>query len=443
MKKTKLAHLSSKVANAFSQLVILLVVPVAFSIDDQGYYFLFASIIAMQYILELGSTQVFAIKISALTKASRHEASDSTQNIFKTDKMMQRQKSLRLIIDLAALLFTIISLLFFVLSTIVAFFLIDPVNIKSGGSLLLTWVIYAFFAALSIKFNSFLMIAESLGFMAKSSKIRALTYLLSCIGFVFFAILTNSLYSVIALPLISCASVLMFLKSNTQLSSIFNRKRSDRKMLLFSWWKKYIYPVQWRMAVSWICGYASFSLVNLFIFKSLGSESLAIYGFSASLFTGISQLAISPVMAILPNLSSLYAESKFNARFSIFKKSLLQAILIYTSSSLLLFITIIMFISRTSILEGRILNINNLLILAFSYLMYLVLSSVGLYLRTMGTEPLLRVSLITASLTSILCYIGANISLDTTVYLFALSMLITLLLTVNVYRQQQHVLSSL
>ena len=273
--------------------------------------------------------------------------------------------------------------------------------------------------------------------MAKASKIKALTYLLGCLGFVIFAILTRSLSSVIALPLISCLTVFIFLNSNLQFSNILYRFNSVRKEILLAWWKKYIFPTQWRMSISWICGYISFSLVNLFIFKSLGSEAIAMYGFSTSLFVGISQLSSSPLLAILPNLSSLYASSQLDERYILFKKSLLQAIAIYSGSSIILILALFTLSSNTSILDGRILSFWNLSILAFSYLLYLVFSCLGLYLRTTGSEPLLRVSLLTAAATSALCYIGSNISLNTTVYCFSISMFLPFILTLNIHRQMQ------
>ena len=93
MRKAKIAHFSSRVASASSQFLILLIVPVAFSIDDQGYYFLFSSVTALQYIFELGSTQVFAIKISAFTRAFRPDRLGSMKSNSNTESVLLKAVS--------------------------------------------------------------------------------------------------------------------------------------------------------------------------------------------------------------------------------------------------------------------------------------------------------------------------------------------------------------
>ena len=443
MKKVKIAHFSSRITSAFAQLSILVVVPMTLSIDDQGYYFLFASIIALQYICELGSTQVLAIKISALTEVSRHKNSNLLDITSETKYISHEKSPLKMTIELTSLMFTIIALSFFFASTIAAFFLVDPVNSNSGTNLMVIWVINAIFVSFNIKLNSLLMVGENIGYMSKISRLKTLVYLLSGIAFSATAFFTKNLYSIIASPLANCLVVLLFLKYNPQLSALFRKSKSYDYKLLFRWWQKYVFPVQWKMSISWICGYASFSLVNLFIFKSLGPDAIAMYGLSATIFTGISQLASSPVMAIQPNLSSLYSASMFNSRYLLFRKSLTQSILIYVCSSVCILGIISLLTSRTSLLNGRVLSPLNLSILACSYLLYLVCSCLGLYLRTTGTEPLLRTSLIIAITTASLCYIGSIISLDSIVYFFAVSMTIAFVLTLRIYFHNQKNLSRL
>jgi len=188
------------------------------------------------------------------------------------------------------------------------------------------------------------------------------------------------------------------------LKQIFFRKRASNRID----WKKEILPMQWRISLSWISGYLTFSLFVPLLFYFQGAKIAGAMGITWNLVQGLSNITSSWVTAKTPKFGMLIAQKNYKELDSIFFKivigatllSVLGAVIIYGVVS---FIYVMNFSWQEKLLTPTVTGI----FMGATVLQMFTLPFSS-YLRAHKREPLYLVSIMSGILVSVVTFYTAS-----------------------------------
>ena len=104
-----------------------------------------------------------------------------------------------------------------------------------------------------------------------------------------------------------------------------------------------IFPFQWKIAVSWISGYFIFQLFNPVIFATDGAEAAGQMGMTLTVLTGIQALTLNWTSTKIPVYSGLIEKKDYKALDLLFHRTLRQATAVNAACLLMFLIGIALF----------------------------------------------------------------------------------------------------
>jgi hypothetical protein len=103
-------------------------------------------------------------------------------------------------------------------------------------------------------------------------------------------------------------SVAFLLVHRPLFNSLF--RAGETRGATLRWWSD-VFPTQWRLGISWVCGYISLMLFAPFSFWYFGPEAAGAVGLTWALSSGISMLAASWATAKVPHFAALAARNAY------------------------------------------------------------------------------------------------------------------------------------
>lgn len=275
----------TKLFQAGIQFAVLAVMAKGLSPAEQGYYYTFQSVLALQIFFELGMTGI-------LIQVTSHEAATlDTINVTEISEGLRSQRLSSLLRYLVSW-YTKASSLFFicVLASGIVFFM------RSKGGLEIRqwigpWFLSTLMTAFSMIFQAMIAFTEGLGRVSKAAKVRAVFGVSTAITLLLTMYLGAELYSSgVALFVGVFIGIYILAKENGAiLSSIW---KCNSSLVKISWTKE-LWGFQWRIALSWISGYLIFQFSTPVVFKLLGSVEAGKYGITQQVGNGISALSMA------------------------------------------------------------------------------------------------------------------------------------------------------
>lgn len=325
----------AKVIQAGGGIVTLLFVAKCLSKVEQGYYYTFGSILAIQVFFELGLsniiTQFVAHETASLTWENRSRFSGSSESSSRLSSLLR----------FSIKWFAIIGLLLVFGLLGAGYYFFNSYG-KNDGIVewQIPWVILSITTSLSLMVSPILAFLEGLGRVKEVAKIRmaqqmvqlAFVLLFFSVGFKLFS---SPLAAILAFAIVPLWIVLS----------------EKRKLLIFIWNKldqwhvNYsieIFPFQWKIALSWISGYFVFQLFNPVLFVTEGPVTAGQMGMTLAILNAILMLSLSWVSTKVPMFSSLIAKKEYVYLDSIFNKTLVQSAVLNFFALSIFFILIFM-----------------------------------------------------------------------------------------------------
>lgn len=384
--KTIALTLLTRSVQASSGVISIFFIAKYLSVEEQGYYYTFASIIAIQVFFELGLSGI-------ITQYAAHEFAHlkwSNEQILTGDEYYKSRLSslLRFCVKCFGVIATI---LFFIL-IIVGFVFFRKFGNSSTVSWQTPWVILCFSTSLNLFIDPVLAFFDGIGKISDMSQVRLIQKLFNVFFLFLFFFFGFKLYSAALASLIAIAINYLQLSSSKRfnlLKTIWKQKNES----VISYFKE-IFPFQWRIALSWISGYFIFQLFNPVLFATEGVIIAGKMGMTLQVLTGISSLSMSWIITKVPLMSSLIAEKKYQKLDLIFDKTILQL-------SGINFFLILVFIVGVEVLKcfniplgQRFLNLLPLSLLCIVTLVNQFVFSWATYLRCHKQEPFLLNSVV-------------------------------------------------
>jgi O-antigen/teichoic acid export membrane protein len=371
--------------------------------EEQGFYYTFSSLVALQIFFELGFNNI-------ITQFTAHEV--ATLNIDSCGKIegdCEKKSRLSYLFKFSIKLYLFLSLLLG-LTLIIAGLLFFKKNTFDITNI--DWIAPWFLLAVSVTFNFIISpvyaFVLGLGMVTKVAKIRLLqqiivmttTWTLFIFNFKLYVLGIANLVGVLYLiySLYKHKLYLIFI-------NLYNYVVTSKINYFYE-----IFPYQWKIAVSWVSGYFIFQLFNPILFATSGPVVAGQMGMTLAALNGIQSISASWMSTKIPLFSNLVAQKKYEELDSTFKKALYQSISI-SIFFILSFIFILLCFDWLNIkisnkkISDRFIPYLPLIFMCSSLLLNQIVGAWGTYLRSHKKEPFLYTSLFGAIFVSLSSYI--------------------------------------
>jgi len=377
----------ARIIQASGGLITIVFIALFLSQDQQGYYYTFGSLIAIQVFFELGLnsiiTQYVAHETAHLTWNSNVELSGNEQHLSRLSSLLRF--CLRIYGFLALMLFIALEISGYIFFT----------KYQHGTENVFwqsPWLLVAFSTSLMFVISPILAFIEGLGKVKEIAKLRFIQTLINIATIVLIFALNGGLFALGIASLVSFAiltgGVLFSYKKNLLLF-IYRTKNKWN----VDYWKE-IFPYQYRIALSWISGYFIFQLFNPVLFATEGPKIAGQMGMTLTAMNGISSLSMSWISTKSPTFSRLIALKNYQELDRLFNKTLRQ-LSIVNFTLILIFISLIYVLNLLNLpIANRFLNATPLVFLCLVTFANQFTFSWATYLRCHKKEPFLINSIV-------------------------------------------------
>ena len=360
--------------------------------EEQGFYYTFGSIVALQVFFELGLTSI-------ITQFVAHEASHLKLNSeFKMEGEALYRSRLSSLLKFCTKWYLIIAFLVFVaLGTLGSIFFTKYSVDHKDIEWFLPWILLAIGTAFNLLLSPITAFLEGLGKVKEVAQLRFVQQIIHpivvwgglSIGGKLFVSGADAFIRVFVVAIILIKSPFFKILKNIWMDS------GIEKVL----YMKEIFPYQWRIALSWVSGYFIFQLFNPVLFATEGAKVAGQMGMTLTALNGVQSLTQSWINTKVPKMSGLIAQKDYKNLDSLFAKTMKQMLLIGTLA-ILCFVAVIYLIQSQGItflgmdIGNRFLPIIPLSLMAWSSWTMVPISPWATYLRCHKKEPLLLNSVV-------------------------------------------------
>ncbi len=380
----------ARVWSSSAGLVTVLLIAHFLTRAEQGYYYTFSSLVALQIVFELG----FSFVILQMASHERAHLAISPDLDVSGDPVAHRrlasviQKSVRWY-SAAAFLLAV-----FLLSAGSWFF---SSHHQAGEAVAwrLPWYANAIAATVTFQLDPILAFLEGCGFVANVARMRFVQAIAGSL-LAWAALATHHGLFAPAMMIVGTASTTgVWLFGKRKL--IFGLLRFDPGADRIHWWKE-VWPFQWRIAVSWLCGYFIYQLFNPVLFAYRGAVAAGQMGMSLSLANALQAVAISWLNTKAAPFGSLVAKRQYAELDHRFFRTLWQSVAVFAAGSVVIVLSVLYLNFRHLRFADRLLSPICIAGLLLTTVVNVVVFGEALYLRAHKQEKFLLNSVLGAIL---------------------------------------------
>ena len=373
-----------KVWQLFAGPITILMIARYLSPENQGFYYTFISLVALQSFVELGFSVI-------IVQFASHEWSDlkldSKGNITGDPKAMSR------LVSLGRLVFKwhLITAMAFVLTVGIGgfWFLSHETNI--GLSWQSPWIAYIILSSLELVVHPMMALLEGCNQVASTYLIRLIQSVAKSLIIWLVLFLGGDLWIAVGVAAINLLVEVVILGGRYQ--NFFKPFFS----LVTVWsvsWKTEIWPLQWRLAIGGFGGYFAQSILTPILFHYHGAVIAGKMGMTLQLTGMIESLGMAWVASKFPRFGMLIAQKEWAKLDHLFFKALINSMSAVITGSLLLFIAVYGLNAMEHPLADRLVSLTTLATLLGATVFLHVVYCNYFYLRAHKKEPLLTLNII-------------------------------------------------
>ncbi|MDD5208174.1 MAG: hypothetical protein PHV36_02190 [Elusimicrobiales bacterium] len=378
--------LSRVFATAGSLITIPLILTRLTSVE-QGFYYTFGSILALQVFLEMGFGTV---AIQMIAHETAHLKIDLKSGASGPTIYLERFSAT---IRFIRYWYVIVSLLIAVLLFPAGFWFFSTSAGGVSASWLFPWLIMVLAAAGGVFVNSLGAIVEGMGLVAESIRVRlwgsATQILLTIAGL----LAGFKLYSV---PMASAVALMLnFWLIWRLLRNVISGTKGLGKEIQVDWIKD-VFPFQWRIALSWVSGWFIFNAMLPVVFRQLGPEEAGRFGLAMSISGFISTFATNWTSTKSAIWGQMASKREWKSMDSLFWKAMPQAVIAAITGSVIAILLVPHLADWIPRFAGRLPEWRILLMLCSSSVINQIVFAEAFYLRAHKREPFLANSIFIA-----------------------------------------------
>jgi hypothetical protein len=364
--------------------------------SEQGYYYSFSSLVAVQAIFELGFSFVI-LQLASHERAHLEIVNGAT--VVGPPRSHGRlasviQKTVRWYASAAVLMTAIL------IPIGVVFFRSHSTSSPSIAWQM-PWYCVVLAATMTFQLDPVFSFLEGCGYVPEVARTR---FIQSLLGSLFAALALLTHHGLFA------PSLLIFGKALGGSNLLWRRRRLILNLLRhqvgehYIAWKTEVWPFQWRVAVCWISGYFTFELFSPILFAFHGPVAAGQMGMSLTLCNGLTTLAYAWLSTKAAPIGMMVARREFKKLDNIFFRALSQSVTIVILGSLTFWFTIYSAKVHSLAFSHRLLDPSTLSLLLVAMVANTVWFSEALYIRAHKQEKFMGIQLCSAILIAISCY---------------------------------------
>jgi hypothetical protein len=363
---------------------------------EQGYYYTFGSLVALQIVFELG----FSIVILQLASHERAHVTISSDGVITGDPVAHErlasvlQKSVRWY-SIAAILMACI------LIPAGLFFFSSHRHAGAAIAWRAPWCLVALAATLTFQIDPVLSFLEGCGYVANIARLRLAQAMLGG-GLMWLALSTHHGLFAPAMMIVGqfVAGGVWLYSRRSLLLGLLRYPTSTHRIL----WSREVWPFQWRIAVSWICGYFIYQLFNPVLFAYKGAVAAGQMGMSLSVAGALSSVAIAWVNTKAAPFGALIARKEYEELDRLFFRALRHAVSVYCAGALLVWLGVVYLNVEHLRFALRVLSPAVLGLLLLATLLNVIVFAQSIYLRAHKQEKYMASSIVSAILVGFSTY---------------------------------------
>lgn len=370
--------------------------------EEQGYYYTFASVLAIQGFFELGFTGIMT-QFVAHEHAHLSWGADSI-SLEGEGKYRSRLASL---LHICVKWYSVVAVLFLIALQVAGTFFFEKFGKDEGVDWKMPWIVISTMSAWSLFTAPLFSFLNGLGLVKDMAKMNFYRTIVNTIILWGCLLMGLKLYSMAISSVVSALYVISYFATHKFfkiLAGIWKSEIQERVSYM-----KEIFPYQWRIALSWMSGYFIFNFMNPVIFASVGSVAAGQFGMSLNVLNHIRSFAMSWITTKIPLMSKLIEMKEYLDLDKIFRKTVIQEVFVCLALLCGFWLTIV-FLRETqfsfggSVLSERFLDYVPLLLVSIPVVLQAVNDNFATYLRCHKKEPFLVISIVSgiASALSIL-----------------------------------------
>jgi hypothetical protein len=382
----------ARVWSAVAGVVTVLLIARFLTPREQGYYFTFSSLVALQIIFELGFSfvllQLAAHERAVLTFLPNGRIEGSVVAHARLASVLQksvRWYSVAAVLMTAALLPT--GLLFF------------STHQRAGTDVAwkLPWCLLVIAAGLIFQLDPIFSFLEGCGSVLQVARMRLGQAMLGSLLAWGAMAAHHGLLSpamMIVGQIIVGASFLLTSSRRELLRDLLHFPVGEHKIA----WRREIWPFQWRIAISWLCGYFIFQLFNPVLFAYQGPIEAGRMGMSLSIVTSLGAVAIAWMNTKASPFGSLIARGDTATLDTLFFRTLWQSTFLLTAIAAAFFVALLAVEHNLPKVAMRVLPSWPFALLLLTTILNHLIFCEALYLRAHKREPFLGITVLGALL---------------------------------------------
>ncbi len=312
---------AARVFQAFAGVISVFFIASFLTGEEQGFYYTFGSILAIQIFFELGFTGI-------MTQYVAHEVVHLHLNDSYCYEGEERYVSrLSYLIRFCLKWYAVVAALFFIIVIIVGIVYFRKFDTTNGlVNWLAPWLLLSFSTAIKLFQSPFTAIFQGLGKVKEMNQIAfyqqliipVTQWVLFACGVKLYVVGISSLLGVI---------VWCFFVFRTSLWRLIYNLLQTKVTEVISYMKE-IFPYQWKIALSWVSGYFIFQLFNPVLFATEGPVVAGQMGMTLQVLNAIQAFAMSWQNTKIPLYSGLIEMNNYGELDRVFNKTLKQMLFV-------------------------------------------------------------------------------------------------------------------
>jgi len=391
----------SRIIQALGGLIYVLLMTAFLTKEEQGFYYTFSSVLAIQIFFELGLggiiIQFVAHEMAHITIISPDQIEGNAENLSRLSSLMHFcLKWYAVFAGMLLITLLIVGYIFFT---------------KYGHNSPLVewklpWVMIAIGGSLNLLMSPWMAVLQGMNKVKEMARL-ALSQQLVVMGVTWVSLILGVKLYIGSISLLTGFVAMIFLYSRTTyprlLIKIYKQKIVERIS-----YKLEIFPYQWRIALSWISGYFIFQMFNPVIFAFDGPVAAGRMGITLAILNAILSLVVSWTSTKVPLWSTYIAKKDYLKFDQSYKKVLRDSTLvsIVCISIFLVFLAVIGYLEFP--LANRFLPIWLCAVLLITIPLNNIINTWATYLRCHKKEPFLIQAIVIGILCAITTFLTAK-----------------------------------
>jgi O-antigen/teichoic acid export membrane protein len=382
--------------SAFATLITVGLIAKYLSPAEQGYYYSFASLVALQVVFELG----FSFVILQMASHERAHVSINEDCFVSGDPIAHSR--LASILQKAVRWYAIASILLFSALIPLGFtFFISHANNQQQVNWRLPWECAVLATTLTFIIDPFFSFLEGCGYVQQIARTRLVQSIIGAF-LAWTALRTHHGLFAPALMILGQATggaLFLWTKRKLLLGFLLHDVGVDHIH-----WGSEVWSFQWRIAVSWLCGFFMFQLFNPILFAYWGPIAAGQMGMSLTICNGLTTAAFAWVSTKSAPFGMMIARKEYRKLDATFFRALGQAVALVVCGSMLVWVCTFFVNKQHLQISHRLVSPATIALLLGAMVMNTISFSEALYLRVHKQEKFMAVSVASAILIACLAY---------------------------------------